>query len=141
MSECGCQHEAKNSTERRVLWIALALNAAMAIVGSVAGWIAHSTGLIADALDMLSDASAYAIGLVAIGRTARFKASAAFASGSMLLLLGLGVLLEVGRRAWFGSQPEGGWMIAVSLISLVVNITVLRMLTPLRTGDVNLRAS
>ena len=32
-------------------------------------------------------------------------------------------------------------MIGVALLSLVVNMTVLRMLTPLRTGDVHLRAS
>ena len=141
MSDCGCDHQARDAGERRVLWIALSLNAIMAVVGAVAGWIAQSTGLLADALDMLSDASAYAIGLVAIGRTARFKANAAYVSGGVLLLLGLGVLIEVGRRAVYGSEPVGGWMIGVALLSLVVNMTVLRMLTPLRTGDVHLRAS
>ena len=63
MSDCGCHHEAKDAGERRILVIALALNALMAVVGGVAGWIGQSTGLLADALDMLSDAAAYAIGL------------------------------------------------------------------------------
>ena len=141
MSDCGCQHEARNARERRVLWIALGLNAAMAVIGSVAGWIAQSTGLLADALDMLSDATAYAIGLAAIGRAARFKVNAAFISGSLLLLLGIGVLVEVGRRAFYGSAPEGSWMIGISLLSLAVNVTVLRMLAPLRSGGIHLRAS
>ncbi len=141
MSDCGCHHEAKNSEERRVLWIALSLNAAMAVIGSIAGWIAQSTGLLADALDMLSDATAYAIGLVAIGRTLRFKANAARLSGSVLLLLGFGILFEVGRRAIYGSEPLGDWMIAVAIISLLVNWVVLRMLSPLRSGEVHLRAS
>jgi cation diffusion facilitator family transporter len=141
MSDCGCQHEARNAMERRVLWIALGLNAAMAVIGSVAGWIAQSTGLLADALDMLSDATAYAIGLAAIGRAARFKVNAAFISGSVLLLLGIGVLVEVGRRAFYGSVPEGSWMIGISLLSLAVNVTVLRMLAPLRSGGIHLRAS
>lgn len=141
MSDCGCQHEARNARERRVLWIALGLNAAMAVIGSVAGWIAQSTGLLADALDMLSDATAYAIGLAAIGRAARFKVNAAFISGSVLLLLGIGVLFEVGRRAFYGSVPEGSWMIGISLLSLAVNVTVLRMLAPLRSGGIHLRAS
>lgn len=141
MSDCGCHPEAQNAAERRILWIALGLNAAMAVVGAIAGWIAQSTGLLADALDMLSDATAYAIGLAAIGRAARFKANAAMLSGGVLLLLGLGVLVEVGRRAIFGSEPEGGWMIGIALLSLVVNMTVLRMLTPLRSGDVHLRAT
>ena len=87
MSDCGCHHEAKNAQERRVLWIALALNAAMAVIGGIAGWIAQSTGLLADALDMLSDATAYAIGLVAIGRAASFKANAAMLSGAALRMV------------------------------------------------------
>lgn len=141
MSDCGCHHEAKNAQERRVLWIALVLNAAMAVIGVIAGWIAHSTGLLADALDMLSDATAYAIGLVAIGRTARFKANAAWLSGSILLVLGIGVLVEVGRRVLQGAEPLSGWMIGTALLSLVVNVIVLRMLSPLKSGEVHLRAT
>src|SRR3546814_1849694 len=81
------------------------------------------------------------MGLSAIGRSARFKANAAYGRGGVLLLLGLGVLVEVGRRAIFGSEPASGWMIGVALLSLVVNMTVLRMLSPLRSGGVHLRAS
>lgn len=141
MSDCGCHHEARNVQERRVLWVALALNAAMAAVGGIAGWIAHSAGLLADALDMLSDATAYAIGLVAIGRTARFKANAAGASGSVLLILGIGVLVEVGRRVIQGAEPLSGWMIATAFLSLIINLIVIRMLAPLKSGEVHLRAT
>jgi cation diffusion facilitator family transporter len=141
MNECGCRHEASNPSERKVLVIALGLNAGMALVGGVAGWISQSTGLLADALDMLSDATAYGIGLAAMGRSLRYKANAAYASGLVLLLLGVSVLVEVARRAVSGSEPEGGWMVSVSLVSLIVNVAVLRMLTPLRSGGVNLRAS
>ena len=141
MSDCGCHHDAKNAHERRILKIALALNAAMAVIGGIAGWIAQSTGLLADALDMLSDAIAYAIGLVAIGCAARFKANAAWLSGSVLLVLGLGVLAEVGRRVVHGAEPASGWMIGTALLSLVVNVTVLRLLAPLKTGGVHLRAT
>jgi len=141
MSDCGCHHEARNAKERQVLWIALGLNAAMAVIGSIAGWIADSTGLLADALDMLSDATAYAIGLAAISRGARFKVNAAYLSGGILLLLGVGVLVEVARRAIVGSTPEGGWMIGIACLSLIVNVITLRMLSPLRDGGVHLRAS
>ncbi len=141
MSDCGCQHEAKNVAERRVLWIALVLNAAMAVIGGVTGWIAQSAGLLADALDMLSDATAYAIGLIAIGRTARFKANAAWLSGSVLLVLGVGVLIEVGRRVLHGAEPLSGWMIGTALLSLAVNVYVLRLLAPLKSGEVHLRAT
>jgi cation diffusion facilitator family transporter len=142
MSDCGCHEaEANTAAERRVLWIALALNLAMAVIGGIAGWLGQSTGLLADALDMLSDATAYSIGLAAIGRAARFKANAATLSGSLLLVLGIGVLIEVGRRALVGSEPASGLMLGVATLSLAVNVTVLRLLQRFRRGEVHLRAS
>jgi cation diffusion facilitator family transporter len=142
MSSCGCHSQsAETEPERRVLRIALALNAAMFIVGVIAGIVAQSTSLIADALDMLADASAYTIALAAVGRSARFKAGAASVSGSVLLVLGLGVLIEVVRRVLFGSAPESLIMIGVACVSLAVNATVLHMLGRFREGEVHLRAT
>ena len=142
MSDCGCEApEVKTEQERRVLRIALGLNAAMAVIGGLAGWIAQSTGLLADALDMLSDATAYAIALLAIGRSALFKIRAATLSGGILLVLGLGVLFEVGRRLIYGAEPLSEWMIGTAILSLVVNLTVLRLLAPVRSGEVHLRAT
>ncbi len=142
MSDCGCGPPATvNAQERRILIIALTLNAAMAVIGGVAGWIAQSTGLLADALDMLSDATAYSIGLLAIGRSARFKINAAYLSGSLLLLLGVAVLVEVGRRVAIGAEPLSGWMIGTALLSLIVNLVVLRLLAPMKSGEVHLRAT
>lgn len=56
MSDCGCQFEAKNKAQRKVLKILFALNAAMFIVGIITGTVARSTALVADSLDMFSDA-------------------------------------------------------------------------------------
>jgi len=142
MSNCSCESpEVTTAAERRVLRIALVLNAAMAVVEGIAGWIAQSTGLMADALDMLSDATAYAIALAAIGRSPIFKIRAATLSGVILLVLGLGVLVEVGRRMIYGAEPLSEWMIATALLSLLVNLTVLRLLTPMKSGEVHLRAT
>jgi cation diffusion facilitator family transporter len=143
VTSCGCQsgQQAETAAQRRVLRIALALNGTMFVVGTVAGLIGQSSSLIADALDMLADASAYAIALGAVGRSARFKAGAATLSGSLLLLLGGMVLLDVGRRALLGSEPESAVMIAVAFVSLLVNTTVLRMLGRYREGEVHLRAT
>jgi len=142
MTDRGCAVPAvKTPQERRVLRIALALNAAMAVIGGLAGWIAQSTGLLADALDMLSDATAYAIALMAIGRSALFKIRAATLSGGILLMLGVGVLFEVGRRLIYGAEPLSEWMIGTALLSLIVNLTVLRLLAPMKSGEVHLRAT
>lgn len=140
---CSCDSDLALETEaqQRVLRIALALNTTMFIVGLVAGLLGQSSSLIADALDMLADASAYAIALGAVGRSARFKAGAATLSGSLLLLLGVIVLLDIGRRALLGSEPESAVMMAVAFVSLLVNATVLRMLGRYREGEVHLRAT
>lgn len=142
MTDCGCEApEVRTAQERRGLRIALVLNAAMAVIGGLVGWIAQSTGLLADALDMLADATAYTIALLAIGRSALFKIRAATLSGSILLALGVGVLFEVGRRLIYGAEPLSEWMIGTALLSLVVNLTVLRLLAPMKSGDVHLRAT
>lgn len=142
MSDCGCHVEpAEDPRQRRRLWIALALNAGMAVVGFLIGWWAQSTGVLADALDMLSDATAYAIGLMAIGRSPLFKRRAAQVSGTVLLVLGVGVIVEAMRRGITGSEPLSLWMMAAAALSLVVNLAVLRMLRPFREGEVHLRAT
>lgn len=141
MSNCECHPAATTMAERKILFIALILNATMFVVGLIAGMLAQSTSLIADSLDMLADAAVYTIGLFAIGRSLHFKSIAATLSGALLLILGIGVLLEVVRRAWLGSFPESTTMIVVACISLTVNANVLRLLGRFRKGEVHLRAT
>jgi len=127
--------------ERQVLSIALTLNAIMFAVGLLAGIVAQSSGLIADSLDMLADAMAYAIDLIAIGRSQKFKVSAGRFSGIILFVLGAGVLCDVARRIVVGSEPLGVVMMATATVSLVVNTAVLRMLGRFRQGEVHLRTA
>jgi cation diffusion facilitator family transporter len=142
MAECGCEPIAVETAEqRRTLRIALGLNAAMFVVEVTAGWLGQSMGLIAEGLDNLTDAAAYGVAIVAIGGSPTFKARAATVSGGVLLLLGIGVLVEVARRAIYGEAPEGVLMIVVAGVSLAVNWTVLRLLGKYRDSDVHLRAT
>lgn len=124
-----------------MLWVALALNAVMFVVEVTTGVIANSTGLIADGLDMLADASAYAIGLIAVGRSGLFKANAARLSGVLLLILGFGVLADVARRIVSGEPPEGSMMIAIAAVALAVNAYVLQLLGKQRSDEVHMRAT
>lgn len=141
MSGCDCHAEAGTPQERKILIIALVLNAAMFVIDLMTGILAQSTSLIADSLDMFADASAYGIALAAIGRSAGFKASAARLSGTVLLALGLGAVLEVFRRAIHGSEPVGSIMFGVALLALAVNTTVLKLLAKHKKGEVHLRAT
>lgn len=139
---CQCAGQsAKSEAERRTLRVAFALNVTMFVVGALGGIWAQSTGVLADALDMLADGCAYGIALMAVTRGIDFKKNAARVSGSVLLLLGLGILAEVIRRWIAGSEPQGALMMAFSVASLLVNISVLRMLGKFRHGEVHLRAT
>ena len=139
---CDCGRAPVNTdNERKTLRIALVLNATMFVVGMAAGLWAQSSGLMADALDMLTDATAYGLGLMAVTRGMRFKQYSARWTGATLMLLSAGIVADVIRRFLFGSDPLGAAMVAFSLLSLCVNVTVLRMLAQYRQGEVHMRAS
>jgi cation diffusion facilitator family transporter len=131
----------ETADQRKTLAIALGLNVTMFVVEVTAGWLGNSMGLVAEGLDNLTDAAAYGVAMAAIGGSAEFKVRAATVSGSILMLLGIGVLVEVARRAVHGESPEGLLMVVVAAFSLVVNWTVLRMLGKYRNSDVHLRAT
>ena len=127
--------------ESRVLRQLLLINAVMFVVEVGLGLWADSSGLIADSLDMLADAAVYGISLYAVGRTTRDEHRAARVSGWLQGGLALGMLAEVGRRAWMGSAPVEGLMIGVATLALVANLACVALLARHRTGGVHLRAS
>ncbi len=127
--------------EKRVLKILLAINGFMFLSEITLGLIAQSTGLIADSLDMLADAGVYGISLYAVGRGLKAKQRAARLSGYAQMILALGVLFEVIRRFIYGSEPEGAFMIGVSMVALLANITCLWLISHHREGGVHMKAS
>jgi len=133
--------DADGAAARRVLWTALALNAAMFVIDVGVGVIARSSGLLADGIDMLGDAAAYGLSLMATSRSPTFQRRTAFASGLLLAVSGVVVMADAIRRAREGGLPEPHLMAACALVSLMVNAIVLRMLARFRHGEVHLRAS
>jgi len=131
----------KVAAERRALLVALWLNLAVAASLGVAGILADSSGLIANALDNASDAAVYAISYYAVVRGTVWKTRAAYVSGAMLLLLSAGVLVDVARRFISGAEPISSIMITMTAVAATMNIICLGLLRRLRRGDVNLRAA
>jgi Co/Zn/Cd efflux system component len=97
--------------------------------------------LIADSLDMLADATVYAIGLYAVGRAARDKASAAQISGYLQLALGVLILVDISRRVFSGSDPVSGFMMTVGTVALFANVICLMLIKKHKDGEVHMRAS
>jgi Co/Zn/Cd efflux system component len=129
-----------DETEARTLWVLLSINAVMFVVELVAGWLAESTGLIADSLDMLADATVYAVALYAVGRSAMLKRRAAHLTGWLQVTLGLGALGEVLRRLVFGSTPEAPTMMGIALLALAANVTCLLLIARHRHYGVHMMA-
>lgn len=128
-------------TERRALWTVLLLNLALAIAFFIAGYYADSSALIANGLDNGSDGLVYAISLLALSRSDKWKEAAAAVSGVLLLLFAAGVLYDVWRRYVEGSDPVGITMIAMSIGAAAINYYCLRVLQRLEKPDVNMRAA
>jgi cation diffusion facilitator family transporter len=137
---CESEFDEAAELERRTLWILLAINGSMFVVEAVAGWLADATGLLADSLDMLADASVYAIALFAVGGARRRQANAATASGVLQIILGTLVAVEVVRRLVMGSEPVGAFMMSVGIVALVANTICLLLIARHREGGVHMRA-
>lgn len=139
-SACGNTQSLNDPRWRKVLWVALGLNATMFAVELVAGTLAHSRSLQADALDFLGDAANYAISLGVAGLALQWRARTALIKGITILIFGIAVL---GSALWGlvnGSSPDPIAMGAVGFLALLVNVSVALMLYRYRTGDANMRS-
>ena len=134
--------DAADASQRKLLYIVLAINAVLFAVELCVGWIAQSMGLIADSLDMLADAFVYGLSLYAIGRSAGNKRRVAAISGYLQLALAASGLIEVVRRfLGAGDEPSFGLMIGMSIVSFIGNIAALMILQRGRSEEVHMRAS
>ena len=126
---------------RRVLWIALVVNAGFFVAEIVAGAVAGSAALQADALDFLGDAANYAISLGVTGMALSWRSRAAALKGGTMLALALWVLGNAAWHAYAGAMPQAGVMGAVGVAALAANGAVALMLWRHRKGDANRRSA
>ena len=127
--------------QRRTLLTVLGLNAGLAAALGIGGVSADSSALLANALDNASDAAVYLISFLAIGRAGTWKRGAARASGIMLLVFAVGVLVDAVRRVITGTEPIGPTMMGLALVAAVVNLICLQLIRRQHSGDVNMKAA
>ncbi|HVM16773.1 MAG TPA: cation diffusion facilitator family transporter [Gaiellaceae bacterium] len=144
---------ARLTANRRALAAALALVVGFAVVEAVGGVLAGSLALLADAAHMLGDAAALSLALFAAwiaGRPAtpersygfrRAEILAALANGVALVAIGIWILVEGVARLRDPAEPLAGWMLAVGVLGLVVNVAVAVVVGRARSGSLNLEAA
>lgn len=125
---------------KRVLWIALVLNAGMLLVEIYGGVTAESSALLADALDFFGDASNYAISLLVAGMPLLIRNRAAYFKGVSVTFFGLLVLVNTAWHVMHGTIPEASVMGIIGLLALITNVSVAVMLYRFRGGDANMRS-
>ncbi len=138
---------------RRALAIALVLTASYTAVEVVGGIAAGSLALLADAVHMLSDNVALVLALVAVWlaskpatpeRTYGYKRAevlAALANGVLLVALAIWIFVEAAMRLRDPGDPLGGWMLAIALIGMAVNVAAGLVLFRARSQSLNVEAA
>lgn len=144
---------ARGHADRRALGAALILIASFLVVELVAGLIADSLALLADAGHMLSDAGSLGLALFAswiAQRPAtpersfgyrRVEILAALANGVALVAVALWIFVEAGRRLSDPPEPLGGWMLAVGAAGIAVNLAAAAILAGRGSHSLNVRAA
>jgi hypothetical protein len=94
---CGChggvpRFDGLDPRYKRVLWTVIGINGAMFLAEMIAGHLAGSQALKADALDFLADTVTYGLSLAVIGASLRTRATAALFKGLSLSLMAFWVL-------------------------------------------------
>jgi Co/Zn/Cd efflux system component len=83
---CGChggvpRFDGLDPRYKRMLWTVIGINGAMFLTEMIAGQLAGSQALKADALDFLADTVAYGLSLAVIGASLQTRATAALFKG------------------------------------------------------------
>jgi cobalt-zinc-cadmium efflux system protein len=138
---------------RRALATALAITATYTVAEIIGGLITGSLALLADAGHMLSDNFSLGLALFAFWLSAKpptpersfgFKRAeilAALINGVMLVAISIWIFYEAYHR--FQDPPEilGGWMMAVAVIGLFVNVAAAWVLMRSETESLNLQGA
>ena len=139
-AHAGHHHGVASDADRRHLWVALLLLLAFMVAEVVVAFAADSLALLSDAGHMLSDVGAIAGALWAMdlaGRPAagrwtfgfrRAEILSAAVNGITLLVVGGIVLFEAIRRLVDPPETEGGPVLVVALVGVVVNLVAASVL-------------
>jgi cobalt-zinc-cadmium efflux system protein len=153
LNHAGHTHAVSPDADKRRLWIALGLLAAFMVGEIVAGILANSLTLLADAAHMLTDAGAVGLALVAIRLAAR-PSKGGFTYGlkraEILSALGNGVTLVVlagfivfgaVRRLIDPPEVEAWTMLMVAIVGISVNLLATWQLAGAQRRSLNVEGS
>lgn len=145
MSACcsgGCSSDKPpvDARYRRVLWIALWVNAIMFVIELLGGIRSGSVSLLADAVDFFGDAANYGVSLFVLGLAPVWRPRTALLKGVTMGGYGVFVLAAAGWNYAAGTVPSPSTMGIVGALALASNAGVALLLYAYRNGDADMRS-
>ncbi len=137
---CGPINGEHDQRYRKILWIALGLNALMFVIEIFAAWQAGSTALFADSMDFMADSANYVVTLYALALTPRWRSTIALIKGYTMGLYGVLILAWLLLGVKTTHPPIASIMGIVAVLALIVNCSVAWLLFHFRHGDSNRHA-
>ena len=125
---------------RNALIAVLAINLVMFGVEAAVGLFSGSRALRADALDFLGDSATYAMTLIVLGMSLRWRAGAAMIKGLAMGGFGIWVMAATVYHMSRGTLPDFNLMGGVGALALLANIVSAGLLYWHRQGDSNMRS-
>lgn len=138
--EDGCVSPTLIKNQRRILIWVLIINATMFVVEASAGWLAESSALLADSLDMLGDSLVYGFSLFVLNRGSQWLARSALLKGGIMALFGLFVLGEVAHKLIWPVIPMAETIGIIGTLALLANLVCLLLLWRHRSDDINMHS-
>jgi Co/Zn/Cd efflux system component len=142
---CGChggvpRFDGLDPRYKRVLWTVIGINGAMFLTEMIAGHIAGSQALKADALDFLADTVTYGLSLAVIGASLRTRATAALFKGLSLSLMAFWVFGSTIYHTLILGLPSAELMGGIAVLAFAANLASVLMLMRYKDGDANVRS-
>jgi Co/Zn/Cd efflux system component len=142
---CGChgglpRFDGVDPRYKSILWTVIAINGVMFLTEVVAGQLAGSQALKADALDFLADTVTYGLSLAVIGASRRTRASAALLKGFSLGLMATWVMASTIYHTLILGLPSAELMGGIGVLALAANLASVLLLLRYKDGDANVRS-
>ena len=142
MSDC-CEVEtiSPHGLKRCILWWVLVINLIMFFVEGIAGWLAHSNALMADALDMLGDSAIYGFSLFVIQHDPIWRTRAGILKAVIMSVFALVILGSAIYRVFYDGLPVAATMGIIGGLALVANLLCAYLLLQFKDDDINMRSA
>jgi cation diffusion facilitator family transporter len=129
------------SKQAHILKIVLAINLVMFLVEYRYSFIAQSSSLMADSLDMLGDAIVYGFSLYVLHKSDRWRSTAALLKGLIIVGFAISVLVEVWFKIRTDFVPSSNTMGIIGALALAANTACLFLLYRHREDDLNMKST